>query len=112
LSKLGNKPVLYFNGGARSRRGDALVVINADLQDPPELIPDRAKHWQDGYDVVYARHISAATFIYAAIILYKALAFWESGPWLPINDGRDAFSCRCPALEHWCDWRIPRKDVE
>jgi len=51
-----------------------VVVINADLQDPLELIPDRAKDLQDIYDVVYAKRISAATFIYAAIILYEALA--------------------------------------
>lgn len=34
--------------------GDAIVVIDADLQDPPELIPEFLKHWADGYDVVYA----------------------------------------------------------
>lgn len=34
---------------------DAVVVIDADLQDPPELIPELVKHWQDGYDVVYAK---------------------------------------------------------
>jgi glycosyltransferase involved in cell wall biosynthesis len=35
--------------------GDAIVVIDADLQDPPELIPEMIRHWQAGYDVVYAR---------------------------------------------------------
>lgn len=35
--------------------GDAVVIIDADLQDPPELIPDMVKLWQDGYDVVYAK---------------------------------------------------------
>jgi len=35
--------------------GDALVIIDADLQDPPELIPDMIKLWQEGYDDVYAR---------------------------------------------------------
>jgi polyisoprenyl-phosphate glycosyltransferase len=34
---------------------DALVIIDADLQDPPELIPDMIKIWEDGYDDVYAR---------------------------------------------------------
>jgi glycosyltransferase involved in cell wall biosynthesis len=34
--------------------GDAIVVIDADLQDPPELIPALLKHWSEGYDVVYA----------------------------------------------------------
>jgi glycosyltransferase involved in cell wall biosynthesis len=35
--------------------GDAIVVIDADLQDPPELIPEMIRLWQDGYDVVYAQ---------------------------------------------------------
>lgn len=36
-------------------QGDALVIIDADLQDPPELIPDMIKLWEDGYDDVYAK---------------------------------------------------------
>jgi dolichol-phosphate mannosyltransferase len=33
--------------------GDAVVLIDADLQDPPELIPDMVRLWRDGYQVVY-----------------------------------------------------------
>jgi len=33
--------------------GDAVVVIDADLQDPPEIIPEFISTWQQGYDVVY-----------------------------------------------------------
>jgi len=35
--------------------GDAVVVIDADLQDPPEVIPALAAAWQDGFDTVYAQ---------------------------------------------------------
>ena len=38
--------------------GDATVIIDADLQDPPELIPEMMKLWQDGYDDVYAKRRS------------------------------------------------------
>jgi len=38
--------------------GDALIPIDVDLQDPPELIPTLIKHWQDGYDVVYGLRVS------------------------------------------------------
>ncbi len=34
--------------------GQAIILIDADLQDPPEIIPDMIAKWQDGYDVVYA----------------------------------------------------------
>lgn len=39
-------------------RGDAMVIIDADLQDPPELIPEMIKYWEEGYDDVYARRKS------------------------------------------------------
>ena len=39
-------------------KGDAVVIIDADLQDPPELIPELIKQWQNGYDNVYARRTS------------------------------------------------------
>ncbi len=39
-------------------QGDATVIIDADLQDPPELIPEMIKLWQDGYDDVYAKRRS------------------------------------------------------
>ena len=35
-------------------RGDAVVIIDADLQDPPEVILELAKKWREGYEVVYA----------------------------------------------------------
>jgi len=35
-------------------RGRAIVIIDADLQDPPEIIPELAKKWKEGYEVVYA----------------------------------------------------------
>ena len=40
--------------------GDATVIIDADLQDPPELIPKMIKYWEEGYDDVYARRKSRA----------------------------------------------------
>lgn len=39
-------------------KGDATVIIDADLQDPPELIPKMIKYWEDGYDDVYAKRRS------------------------------------------------------
>lgn len=38
--------------------GDATVIIDADLQDPPELIPKMIKYWEEGYDDVYAKRNS------------------------------------------------------
>lgn len=38
--------------------GDAIVIIDADLQDPPELIPDMLAKWREGYEVVYGKRSS------------------------------------------------------
>lgn len=39
-------------------QGDATVIIDADLQDPPELIPQMIKFWEEGYDDIYAKRNS------------------------------------------------------
>lgn len=38
--------------------GDCVIFIDADLQDPPELIPEMIKYWEEGYDDVYAQRRS------------------------------------------------------
>jgi dolichol-phosphate mannosyltransferase len=45
---------LAATAGLDVARGDAVVLIDADLQDPPELIPAMVERWRAGYDVVYA----------------------------------------------------------
>ena len=42
-----------FTSGMRIATGDAVVLLDGDLQDPPELIEDFYREWQKGYDVVY-----------------------------------------------------------
>ncbi len=43
-----------LTAGLDHARGDAVVMLDADLQDPPELIPRMLDHWRTGCDVVYA----------------------------------------------------------
>ena len=40
--------------------GDCVIIMDADLQDPPELIPEMIKLWEQGYDDVYAKRRSRA----------------------------------------------------
>lgn len=39
-------------------KGDCVIFMDADLQDPPELIPELIKYWEEGYDDVYAKRNS------------------------------------------------------
>ena len=43
-----------LTAGVDFSSGDAVIVLDADLQDPPEVILELAERWRDGYDVVYA----------------------------------------------------------
>ena len=43
-----------ISAGMDAARGDAVVTMDGDLQDPPELIPELVTKWREGYDVVYA----------------------------------------------------------
>ncbi len=57
--------------------GDAVVVIDADLQDPPEVIPEMLEKWREGYDVVYGQRVKrqGETFFkkVTAKIFYRTL---------------------------------------
>ncbi len=39
-------------------KGDCIIILDADLQDPPELIPQMLEYWEEGYDDVYAKRRS------------------------------------------------------
>ncbi|MCE7938608.1 glycosyltransferase [bacterium] len=51
---------IALTAGIDAAVGDAVIPIDADLQDPPELIPDMLAKWREGYDVVYATRIERA----------------------------------------------------
>lgn len=42
-----------LRAGMRHATGDCIISLDADLQHPPELIPEMIKKWQDGFDIVY-----------------------------------------------------------
>jgi polyisoprenyl-phosphate glycosyltransferase len=45
---------IALTAGLDAARGDAVVLMDGDLQDPPEVIPELVECWEKGYDVVYA----------------------------------------------------------
>lgn len=59
--------------------GDCVVIMDADLQDPPALVPQMLACWEDGYDDVYARRASrgkeSAVRKRLSLLFYKVLAF-------------------------------------
>jgi glycosyltransferase involved in cell wall biosynthesis len=60
LSRNFGKEIALTAGLDHARATGALIVIDADLQDPPELIPELVARWRAGFDVVYATRASRA----------------------------------------------------
>jgi glycosyltransferase involved in cell wall biosynthesis len=60
-----------FTSGMQICTGDAVVLMDGDLQDPPELIEKFHERWQEGYDVVYGQRVSREAPPYMRF-LYKA----------------------------------------
>lgn len=63
---------IAMTAGLDHAKGTAVVVIDADLQDPPELIPELVRRWQEGWDVVYAQRIERR----GETLLKKLTAHW------------------------------------
>jgi glycosyltransferase involved in cell wall biosynthesis len=78
-----------IRAGLAYAKGDATVVMDADLQDPPEVINDMLGKWREGYDVAYAirktrKEGVALRFLYATFYrLLKAMANIE----IPLDAG-------------------------
>jgi glycosyltransferase involved in cell wall biosynthesis len=79
-----------LTAGLDHASGDAVVVIDADLQDPPELIPELIRQWRQGYDVVYAKRTTRR----GETVLKRATAYafyrvlqWIGGGGIPEDTG-------------------------
>ncbi len=63
--------------GLKYVTGDAIVIIDADLQDPPELIPEMLKLWEEGNEVIYGKRKTrkgeSAFKLMTASMFYKTL---------------------------------------
>ena len=50
-----------LSAGLDAAEGDAVIPMDADLQDPPQLIPQMLRQWENGYEVVLARRVNRQT---------------------------------------------------
>jgi dolichol-phosphate mannosyltransferase len=77
------------SAGLEQADGDAVVVMDADLQDPPEVIGELLGRWLEGFDVVYGvrRHRpEGAAKRMAYHLFYRAMARWSTVP-TPLDAG-------------------------
>ena len=68
---------IAITAGMDKSKGQVVVIIDADLQDPPEIIIEMIKKWQEGYQVVYGvrkTRMGESKFkIFSAFIFYRIL---------------------------------------
>ena len=78
-----------FTSGMRIATGDAVVLLDGDLQDPPELIEEFYKKWNEGYEVVYGKRIKreATLFLRVAYKLFYRLFRAMSYVAIPLDAG-------------------------
>ena len=81
---------MAITAGLDAASGEAVVIIDADLQDPPELIPELIKKWREGYKVVYAERSARrgdGIFKRASARLFYRLLKWLTKYPIPENVG-------------------------
>ncbi len=79
-----------ITAGMDHARGEAVIVMDADLQDPPEVVLELIAKWREGFDVVYAQRVSrdgeSPFKLWTAQVFYKLLSRLSSVE-IPENTG-------------------------
>lgn len=100
---------LAVTAGLEHTSGDAVIIIDADLQDPPSVILDMVKLWEEGHDVVYGQRLKrkgeTAFKKLTAHVFYRTLRYM-SGQDIPVDTGdfrlidRKVRDAMCAMPEH------------
>ena len=81
---------LAVTAGMDEAKGDAVIIMDADLQDPPEVIADMVKAWEQGADIAYGKRLhrkgETAAKKFTAWCYYRLLNFMSAYP-IPLHTG-------------------------
>ncbi|MEO8906401.1 MAG: glycosyltransferase family 2 protein [Polyangiaceae bacterium] len=82
---------MAITAGLDRAEGDAVVIMDADLQDPPEVVSEMITRWREGYDVVYGvrtkRHGETLFKRVSAAVFYRVLRAMLGGVSIPSDAG-------------------------
>ncbi len=95
----GHQPALH--AGISYSAGDAVIIMDADLQDNPEAIPSFLSKWKEGYDIVYATRTDRKEHIFKRVCFttfYRVLNFISYIP-IPLDAGNFGLIARVVADE-------------
>jgi len=82
---------MAITAGLDRAAGEAVVIMDADLQDPPEVVAEMLRRWREGYDVVYGvrrtRHGETFFKKFTAALFYRLLRSMLGGISIPVDAG-------------------------
>ncbi len=81
---------IAVSAGLDNAKGQAIIIIDCDLQDPPEVIPEMVRKWKDGYDVVYGKRLKRAgesMFKKLTATVYYRVLRMMSASQIPLDTG-------------------------
>jgi glycosyltransferase involved in cell wall biosynthesis len=73
-----------FTSGMRLSTGDAVVLLDGDLQDPPELIESFYDKWREGYDVVYGVRVKRDATLFLQIAYKAFYRVFRAASYVPV----------------------------
>ena len=80
---------IAITAGIDRARGDAVLLMDADLQDPPESVPLLIERWREGYEIVYVQRASASNYALYSLFsfLFYRLLRTVSSIEIPVDAG-------------------------
>src|SRR3989304_1484079 len=81
-----------FTSGMHIATGDAVILLDGDLQDPPELIESFFQKWQEGYDVVYGVRVKRDATLFLKIAYKAFYRLFRAAAYVPMSADAGDFS--------------------
>jgi len=81
-----------FTSGMKVATGDAVILLDGDLQDPPELIEEFYRKWRDGYQVVYGQRVKREATLLMQIFYKAFYRVFHTTSYIPIPVDAGDFS--------------------
>lgn len=99
-----------FLSGMEIATGDAVILLDGDLQDPPEVIPAFFKEWKEGFDVVYGERVRREASWYMQVlykVFYRLFRYLSNVP-IPLDAGDFSMIDR-KVVDHLLE--LPERDI-
>lgn len=99
-----------FRSGMALAKKNSVVLLDGDLQDPPELIEKFHQYWKQGFEVVYGRRVGREAPIYMQFAYKMFYVLFDKFSYIKIPRDAGDFSLIDKSVVHWL-LRFPERDL-